>query len=41
MYIYLISEDCHGLLGVFSSKENGINFLKEEWDLSNNYENNL
>lgn len=38
MYVYLVSEDCHGLLGVFSSVENGINFLKKEWDLSDNYE---
>lgn len=39
MYVYLVSEDCHdGLLGVFSSVENSINFLKKEWDLTDNFE---
>ena len=38
MYVYLVSEDCHGLLGIFSSVENGINFLKKEWGLKDNFE---
>lgn len=38
MYVYLVSEDCHGLLGIFSSVENSINFLKKEWGLKDNFE---
>ena len=38
MYVYLVSEDCHGLLGIFSNVENSINFLKKEWGLKDNFE---
>lgn len=37
MDIYLVYEECHGLIGIFSTEEKGINFLKEKWDLKDSY----
>ena len=37
MDIYLVFEECHGLIGIFSTEEKGINFLKEKWGLEDNY----
>ena len=38
MYVYLVSEENHGLLGVFSIEENCITFLKMKWGLKDNFE---
>ncbi len=37
MDIYLVSEECHGLIGIFSTEEKGIDFLKEKWYLRDSY----
>ena len=37
MYIYLISEECHGLIGIFSTVEKAIAFLKEKWGLTDHF----
>ena len=37
MDIYLVSEECHGLIGIFSTEKKGIDFLKEKWDLRDSY----
>lgn len=41
MYVYLVSEECHGLLGVFSNEENCITFLKTKWGLKDNFESTI
>lgn len=38
MLIYLLKETDHGLLGAFKSMESIINHLKENWNLSDDYE---
>lgn len=38
MYVYLVSEESHGLLGIFSSEEDCISFLKVKWGLKDNFE---
>lgn len=38
MDIYLVSEECHGLIGIFSTKEKSIDFLKEKWGLTDSYD---
>lgn len=37
MIIYLLKETDRGLLGAFKSKESVIKFLKENWELSDDY----
>lgn len=38
MDIYLVSEEFYGLIGIFSTEEKGIDFLKEKWDLRDSYD---
>ena len=37
MNIYLVSEECHGLIGIFSTEQKCIDFLKEQWYLTDFY----